>query len=183
MTIKLTRGRIALIVSVLVAALAGASYAAIPATDGTISACRDQKGTLKVIDAEAGQTCSGSQQPLAWNQQGPTGPEGPPGPAGTARAYAHVGYHGTVHGGNLTAANVVRAGTGRYCFGGLDFEPQAAVVTLGPQSDVPGTPVPMVRLLGGDSEGCPLGYWQMKVVLYQPDPYVADDQEFFVFIN
>jgi len=82
MTIKLTPARIALIVSVLVAAVAGVSYAAIPAADGTISACKDQKGILKVINAEAGQTCSGSQQLLTWNQQGPQGPAGQDGISG-----------------------------------------------------------------------------------------------------
>jgi hypothetical protein len=55
---------------------AGVSYAAIPGTNGVISACKDSKGALKVIDAEAGQTCNANQQPLNWNQQGPTGPRG-----------------------------------------------------------------------------------------------------------
>ena len=55
------------------AVAAGVGYAAIPAANGTISACKDAKGTLKVIDAESGQTCNANQQLLQWNQQGPPG--------------------------------------------------------------------------------------------------------------
>ena len=70
--------------AVVVAALGGVGYAAIPGSNGVISACRDSKGALKVIDAEAGQTCGPNQQPLTWNQQGPAGPQGPVGPQGPA---------------------------------------------------------------------------------------------------
>lgn len=66
---------IALVAAVAVAATSFA-YAAIPSTEGVISACKDSKGALKVIDAEAGQTCNGNQQLLSWNQQGPAGPAG-----------------------------------------------------------------------------------------------------------
>jgi hypothetical protein len=62
--------------AVAVAAVTGVGYAAIPSSNGTITACRDSKGALKVIDAEAGQTCSANQQPLTWNQQGPAGAPG-----------------------------------------------------------------------------------------------------------
>lgn len=58
------------------------AYAAIPVSDGVISACTDNKGALKVIDVEAGQTCNGNQQLLAWSRQGPVGPAGPQGPEG-----------------------------------------------------------------------------------------------------
>jgi hypothetical protein len=68
----------------LLAVAAGVGYAAIPASDGTISACKDARGGLKVIDAEAGQTCKPDQQLLTWNQQGPQGSPGPAGPQGPA---------------------------------------------------------------------------------------------------
>ena len=55
---------------------AGAGYAAIPASNGTISACKDNKGALRVIDAEAGQTCNTNQQLLTWNQHGPAATAG-----------------------------------------------------------------------------------------------------------
>jgi hypothetical protein len=50
----------------LLAVAAGVGYAAIPGSDGTISACKDARGGLKVIDAEAGQTCKSDQQLLTW---------------------------------------------------------------------------------------------------------------------
>jgi hypothetical protein len=69
-------------IAVAVAAISGISYAAIPGQGGVISACRDSKGALKVIDAEAGQTCNANQQLLTWNQEGPQGPAGPAGASG-----------------------------------------------------------------------------------------------------
>jgi hypothetical protein len=72
----------AVLVAAAVVGVAGLAYAAIPASNGTISACRDSKGVLKVIDAETGATCPSNQQPLQWNQQGPAGPPGPPGAQG-----------------------------------------------------------------------------------------------------
>jgi hypothetical protein len=71
-----------LAVAAVLAIAAGAGYAAIPSSNGTISACKDNKGVLKVIDAEAGQTCGNNQQLLTWNQQGPAGPQGPSGISG-----------------------------------------------------------------------------------------------------
>jgi hypothetical protein len=91
MTIELTRGRVALVVVALAVGIAGVSYAAVPGSNGTISACKDSKGTLKVIDAEAGQTCSANQQPLTWNQQGPAGTQGAPGVSGREVVVAETG--------------------------------------------------------------------------------------------
>ena len=66
----------------LLALVVGVASAAIPAEDGTITACVDSKGGVKVIDTEAGATCGGGKTPVTWNQQGATGPEGPAGPTG-----------------------------------------------------------------------------------------------------
>jgi hypothetical protein len=59
-----------------------------------INACyKPFSGALRLIDAEAGATCSSKERPLAWNVQGekgekgdpgPAGPQGVPGPAGTS---------------------------------------------------------------------------------------------------
>jgi hypothetical protein len=78
--------------AVLALVLAGGiAFAAIPAANGTITGCYKANGSLRVIDVEAGHTCSSTEQQLAWNQtgpqgaqgiQGPEGPEGPQGPAG-----------------------------------------------------------------------------------------------------
>jgi len=47
-------------------ACSGVAVAAIPSSDGTITACRDNRnGTLRAIDT-AGQTCSSKETQLAW---------------------------------------------------------------------------------------------------------------------
>jgi len=60
----------------------GVAYSAIPGGQGTIQGCYAAGGALRVIDAEAGDTCRPSETALAWSQQGPAGPAGAPGPAG-----------------------------------------------------------------------------------------------------
>jgi hypothetical protein len=57
--------------------LGGIAYAAIPhSVSGVISACRATTGTplgrLRVIDAEAGQTCAAGETALSWNAKGIT---------------------------------------------------------------------------------------------------------------
>ena len=67
---------------------------------GVISGCYQNSGndsgpapgTLRVIDAQAGDTCSPGETPLSWNQTGPAGPAGPHGPS-----TAFVVRHGSVN--------------------------------------------------------------------------------------
>ncbi|MGH2398174.1 MAG: hypothetical protein ACRDFW_14620 [bacterium] len=63
----------------------GVAWATIPDSGGVIHGCyADQRGNLRVIDTEVGQTCGYNETGLVWNQTGPqgtTGPQGPPGPA------------------------------------------------------------------------------------------------------
>ena len=63
-----------------VAAVAGA---AIPdSDDGEIHGCyQKNQGQLRVIDAQTGQACRASEEPLVWNQQGVQGEPGPRGPS------------------------------------------------------------------------------------------------------
>jgi hypothetical protein len=66
---KVPRPSPAMVVALLALLIAasGAAVAAIPSQDGTITACRDNKtGTLRVINAEGGQTCSSRETQLAW---------------------------------------------------------------------------------------------------------------------
>jgi hypothetical protein len=52
---------------VLSVVAAGVAVASIPSGDGTISGCRNSKtGILRVIDADAGQSCLAGESPLAW---------------------------------------------------------------------------------------------------------------------
>lgn len=65
----------------------GVALASIPDSGGVIHGCYDARGKLRVIDAEAGETCRTHEVALSWNETGPQGPqglEGPEGPAGTA---------------------------------------------------------------------------------------------------
>src|SRR4051812_2840902 len=63
---------------------AAVGVAAIPSADGTIHACvTTATGAVRIIDAEAGATCTaGTETNLVWNQTGPAGPAGPAGPQG-----------------------------------------------------------------------------------------------------
>ena len=56
-----------------IAAAAGIAYAAVPNAAGVINACYDRQGDLRVIDAEAGESCDRRESPLSWNQRGPSG--------------------------------------------------------------------------------------------------------------
>lgn len=130
MTMKLTRTRVALAVAALGIAVAGASYAAIPAANGTISGCKDSKGSLKVIDAEAGQTCNSSQQLLTWNQQGPQGPAGAAGPAGPQGPAGISGYE-AVSGNPVWVGSGSNAGAYAECPPGKMPVGGGAIVSLG----------------------------------------------------
>jgi hypothetical protein len=61
----------------------GIAVAAIPSSDGTITACMAKPGgTIRLIDAEVGQTCKKGEQLLTWNQQGQSGQDGADGVSG-----------------------------------------------------------------------------------------------------
>ena len=64
----------------LVVALGGVTYAAIPASDGTIHSCYDARGSLHVVDE--GTSCPSNETALNFSQTGPQGPRGAEGPAG-----------------------------------------------------------------------------------------------------
>jgi type VI secretion system secreted protein Hcp len=90
----MTRSRLfklALPAAVVLGAGTAVAIAAIPGSDGVITACRvttgSTPGQLRVIDVEASppQTCTTGEATITWNQQGPAGPVGPqgdPGPPG-----------------------------------------------------------------------------------------------------
>jgi hypothetical protein len=55
----------------------GLAVAAIPSSDGTITACMVKPGgTIRLINAEAGEACKKGEQLLTWNQQGQPGTNG-----------------------------------------------------------------------------------------------------------
>jgi Collagen triple helix repeat (20 copies) len=98
--VRLRRGAtIAVIAAGAFAAVGAVSVAtgAIPGSDGTIDACYDGDGRLRVIDNEAGRTCDRRSTPLSWNLkgvQGDTGPQGPKGDTGDTGPAGAVGPQG-----------------------------------------------------------------------------------------
>src|SRR6478735_6457788 len=64
----------------------GIAYASIPDAHGVIHGCYSRNGgTLRVIDADNGETCDiakGKETPLDWNQTGRQGEKGEPGDPG-----------------------------------------------------------------------------------------------------
>ncbi len=78
----------ALGVAAAVAAAGGVAYATVPDGAGVVHGCyattftAGRSGQLRVIDTGKSQVCQSGEQPLDWNQKGPTGPQGPQGPPG-----------------------------------------------------------------------------------------------------
>lgn len=80
------RGRRVLVATVAILAVtAGVAYAWTFGADGTIHACAQRNGAVRLIDpSHAGYSghCASSEQAVSWSQKGPTGPTGPTGAAG-----------------------------------------------------------------------------------------------------
>jgi type VI secretion system secreted protein Hcp len=83
--------KLALPAAVVLGAGTAVAIAAIPSSsDGVIHGCYrttstaagQTVGDLRVIDADAAQTCAAGEATLTWNQTGPAGPQGDPGPPG-----------------------------------------------------------------------------------------------------
>jgi hypothetical protein len=80
----------------------GIAAAAIPGTDGIISACLNTAdGSIRLIDVQAGATCNAGEKLISWNKTGPTGPAGlkgstgPAGPAGQRGPTGAAGLKGS----------------------------------------------------------------------------------------
>jgi hypothetical protein len=81
-----------------------AAWSAIPDQSGVIHGCYDiDTGALRVIDTDAGATCSGLERSLDWNQQGPV----------ALVLGARVSEEGRLLLGS-GVLNVAHAGTGEY---------------------------------------------------------------------
>ena len=127
---------------------------------------------------------------------GATGKAGPEGPPGTA-AFARVDATGALiggptqskgiqaldiqHSGGASAAEV--AGTGVYCFGGLDFTPTSAIVSLDNTDAMPAAPaltggslnfIPSVAIFKGEDLGyCDNAHNQARVAIEQVNDTAA----------
>ncbi len=97
----------------IVIGLGGAAIvsASIPDTNGIIHGCIRNNGDLRIIDSAA-QNCTGTQDPITFNQTGPQGPAGPQGAAGTG------GIHFV---GSLANVDLGTVSWMYFDLGGLDF--------------------------------------------------------------
>jgi len=73
----------------------GAALAAVPAQDGSITACYGPgAGQTRIIDPAKGETCKPNEKEISWSQRGPAGPAGLPGEKGETGAMGPRGATG-----------------------------------------------------------------------------------------
>jgi hypothetical protein len=135
--------------ALLVLGTGAVALAAIPSADGTITGCRDNRsGALRVIDAEAGQSCTAKETALTWNQ---TGPAGPPGVAGV-----HTVRSEQVNVPIGTFENIrVECPEGEVALsGGYDVHP-----ITNPTRGIPTKSTPLVEVFGGPPVGWEVRIW------------------------
>jgi Collagen triple helix repeat (20 copies) len=78
---------LAVAVALMVLALGGVSWAAIPRSSGVIHGCyQKDHGQLRVINSKGHQSCQRSEVAVSWAESGPQGPAGPRGPKGATGA-------------------------------------------------------------------------------------------------
>src|SRR5918992_98330 len=87
--------RMLLTAAAILAVAAGVALATIPGSNGVINACYEKRlGILRVIDAEAGKTCTQYETPISWNEKGVKGDTGPQGLKGETGATGPQGLKG-----------------------------------------------------------------------------------------
>ena len=96
--------KVALPTAAVLGAGTAVALAAIPsASDNVIHACyATNGGQLRVIDADANQTCTTGEATLTWNQTGPQGPPGDVGPPGDSGSSGSGSFGGDFSGTDTT---------------------------------------------------------------------------------
>ncbi len=115
-------------------------------------------------------------------KQGPAGPAGAEGRPGAAKAYGHVGPTGILDSSSGMGGATVRhdesaTAGGVYCFSGLLFTPQSAIVTVdayGQSADVSA-----LTVIGGDNANCP----GAQVAVLTAVGGVVKDHGFYFLLN
>jgi hypothetical protein len=94
--------RLLLLAGAALVTTAGVAFATIPGSTGVINGCYEKRlGILRVIDTEAGKTCTQYETPISWNEKGVKGDAGPqgiqgiPGPKGDKGDPGNDGVNGT----------------------------------------------------------------------------------------
>jgi hypothetical protein len=85
---------LALIAGAVLVVSVGVANSAIPGSDGEIDGCYAKNGSLRVIDAEDGETCKKNETALSWSQRGPKGDKGDKGDPGAPGANAPAEEYG-----------------------------------------------------------------------------------------
>ncbi len=107
---RVARPAVLLSVVVVLAGL-GIAWAAIPSSDGTITACyKTSGGAMRVVDASA--LCTSTEARLTFNQTGPTGPAGARGPTGAKGAKGATGPLGPIGPAGATGPTGAKGSTG-----------------------------------------------------------------------
>jgi hypothetical protein len=200
----------------LFVAFGGVSYAALKLPKNSVGSKQIKKnavnsskvknGSLRNGDFKAGQLPAGAQGP-----PGAPGPTGPAGPAGTATAFARVLPDGTLvtEGGtenkgitqtmiqkNAGAPAAESTGPGVYCFGGLDFKPKNAIVTLDNGDAMPTVPnvqggslnfiATVATNKGPDLGRCDAAHGDVRVAIVRVDqtnPPELVDHQFYIWLE
>lgn len=155
----------------------GVSSAAIPdSTTGVITACRSSIGQLKVIDKQAGASCSVyGETEMSWNQAGPagvtgaTGATGPVGPAGAGTSFEHVHAAGRDSTSGSTFGTWVRTVTcsaGKKPISGI-----ALALTLNDYAGTPSDSMPVTATYSGSG----IEFGSQKVTGFPPYVYYILD--------
>ena len=126
-------------------ALCGGAYAVVVLPKNSVTTVQVKNGSLLAKDFKKGQLKRGPAGPQglqgdkgAQGDRGLGGPAGPPGLTGTpgsngvdgsAKAWASVTAFGQVyHGKGISTSNITQEAVGEYCFNGLSFDPDVAIV-------------------------------------------------------
>jgi hypothetical protein len=184
----------------LFVALGGTGYAAVKIPRNSVggsqlkanavSSSKVKNGALRAVDFKAGELPAGATGPQGAKgdkgDPGTNGTAGAPGADGTADAFARVQADGTLELGappplaapqhkGVDQADIQKAGTGIYCFGGLDMTVAAALVSMDNAGAVATTTevISVAIQRGNNLGGCDAAHQQARVVITDVNNDVA----------
>jgi hypothetical protein len=210
----------------LFVALGGTGYAAVKLPKNSVgstqikrnavSSSKVKNGTLRIVDFKRSELLSMSSLPGMKGEKGDKGDKGDngtngaDGAPGTARAFARIDGNGALIGGadqnkGITASMVQHqngasdgqtTGVGVYCFGGLGFTPNSAVVASDNTDTLPAVPavqggslnfIPTAAVFKGEDLGrCDADHGQVRVAIERVDqtnPPELVNHGFFIWLE
>jgi hypothetical protein len=115
-----------------VVAVVGIARGAIPAGDGTITACYQRvNGNMRVIDTDVTTTCGRQEGQLTWSQAGPAGSTGPTGATGATGSTGATGPAGATGATGPAGATGATGPAGSATVGAASFNGPSALVGPG----------------------------------------------------